>query len=117
MHCYLFQGISATNNRIQFCLIQFNPIGFREEKKQKHEEINIAIQYKSKSGVILMERVQRFVVFATDKVWSAEQSSNFIFWRQVLDDNMSLGVLNVGDKEATFEAMDFIKHKDSLRWN
>ena len=36
---------------------------------------------------------------------------NFIFWRQVLDDNESLGVLNVGDKEATFEAMGFVQVK------
>ena len=44
MHCYLFRGISATNNRIQFCLIQFNPIG--EKKKSKTMGKNLAIPNK-----------------------------------------------------------------------
>ena len=34
---------------------------------------------------------------------------------QIQDDNMPIGVLNVGDKEDTFEDMDFIKHKDLFR--
>ena len=47
------------------------------------------------------------------KVQTKSQIS--FLWTQVLDDNMPLGVLNIGDKEATFEAMDYIKHEDSLR--
>merc|ERR1711934_1202472 len=60
----------------------------------------LVTQYKMYGGGIEMERAHRVVGLATDKV---------------LDDNMPLGVLNVGDTEATFEAMDYIKHEDSLR--
>ena len=34
---------------------------------------------------------------------------------QVFDPHMPFGVINIGDKEASFEAMDFIKHDDVLR--
>ena len=64
------------------------------------------MRWKEPIGWLVLPRI-RF------KVQTKSQIS--FLWTQVLDDNMPLGVLNIGDKEATFEAMDYIKHEDSLR--
>merc|ERR1719341_2426514 len=49
-------------------------------------------QYKKYSGGVERERAHRVVGISTDKVM----------------DPMPLGVINIGDKEASFEAMDFL---------
>merc|ERR1719494_873187 len=59
-------------------------------------------QYKMYGGGLQRETAHRVVGLITDKLGA-------------LDPHMPLGVINIGDKEASFEAMDFIKHGDVLR--
>ena len=40
--------------------------------------------------------------------------SSVLYLHQVMD-SMPLGVINVADTEASFEAMDFLKHEDVLK--
>jgi len=60
----------------------------------------LVTQYKMNGGRMQVERTHRVVGLSTD---------------EDLGGSMPLGVLNIGDKEASFEAMDYIKHEDSLR--